>query len=369
MPSRFLASKIKLAGLSKNKIILVCVIIVTVLITLTLNGGAPDTAKNAVSSDSPNNGKYIKPKNKNEIDNLLAQIGDLHKNATESYPLVIGKITSETGDNHNNNTEQVPDITQSEQKKFKNVQTATMYASPRGRSLMYSMKVNSSASITTINQNDNKEAGETMDSLDVTSSKDKYELKAGSVIPAIMVNGINSELAGTVIAYVRASVYDSITRTYLLIPQGSKLVGKYDSNVVYAQDRLAVAWSQLIYPDGSSTKLKAIPGTDLEGYSGFYDQVDNHYFRLFGASFIMGVITGAMQYSQNNASTTTQINSSPTMGQTMSSSLGQQVGQTGMAITQKNLNAAPTITIRPNYPFNIIVTSNLQLKPFARADG
>ena len=186
------------------------------------------------------------------------------------------------------------------------------------------------------------------------------------IIHSVMLNGLNSELPGSVIALVRGNVYDSITRTYLLIPQGSKLIGSYDSNVIYAQERVAVAWNRIIYPNGSSTNLKAVPGTDIEGYSGFYDQVDNHYFRLFGASFIMGVITGAMEYSQNDTNNSSSIGGNPSVGQTMAGSLGQQMGQTGMAITQKNLNVAPTIVIRPNYPFSIIVTSDLRLKPFKK---
>ncbi len=179
-----------------------------------------------------------------------------------------------------------------------------------------------------------------------------------------MVNGLNSDLPGVVIAIVRQNIYSSITRQFLLIPQGSRLVGSYDSHVIYAQERVAVAWNKLIYPDGSSTNLKAMPGTDIEGYSGFYDQVDNKYWRLFGASFVMGVITGAMQYSQSSNTSNIQSMSTPTVGQTMSSSLGQQMGQTGLMITQKNLNVQPTLLIRPNYPFNIIVTSDLALKPF-----
>lgn len=183
-----------------------------------------------------------------------------------------------------------------------------------------------------------------------------------------MLNGLNSELPGDVVAIVRANIYDSITRRYLLIPQGSKLVGHYDSNVIYGQQRIAVAWNRLIYPDGSSTTLKAVPSSDIEGYGGFYDQVDNHYFRLFGASFIMGVITGAMQYSQNN-NTPVALGANPTVGQTVAGSLGQQMGQTGMMITQKNLSIAPTIVIRPNYPFSLLITADLNLKPFARIDN
>jgi type IV secretion system protein VirB10 len=180
-------------------------------------------------------------------------------------------------------------------------------------------------------------------------------------------------LPGQIIAQVRENVYDSSTRKYLLIPQGAKLVGLYDNNIIYGQERILVAWNRLIYPDGSSINLKAMPGTDLEGYSGFYDEVDNKYWKIFGSSFIMGVITGAMQYSQNNTNANTQIggigitttNNDPTVGQTLSGSLGQQMGQTGLAITQKNLNVQPTLIVKPNYPFNIMVTADMMLRPIA----
>lgn len=201
----------------------------------------------------------------------------------------------------------------------------------------------------------------------LVEAQSPYEVKAGSVIPAIMINGLNSDLAGQVVAQVRENVYDSSTRKYLLIPQGAKLVGVYNNNITYGQERILVAWNRLIYQNGSSISLNAMPGTDLEGYAGFYDVVDNKYWKIFGNSFVMGVITAAMQYSQNN--TNSQIISSgttgnnPTVGQTLSSSLGQQLGQTGLAITQKNLNVQPTLIIKPNYPFNIMLTADMVLRP------
>lgn len=201
--------------------------------------------------------------------------------------------------------------------------------------------------------------------------KSPYEIKAGSVIPAIMVNGLNSDLPGQIIALVRENVYDSATRKYLLIPQGARLVGLYDNNISYGQERILIAWNRLIYQDGSSINLKAMPGTDLEGYAGFYDEVDNKYWKIFGTSFIMGVITGAMQYSQNNTNANIQVggvgitttDTNPTVGQTLSGSLGQQLGQTGLSLAQKNLNVQPTLIIRPNYPFNVMITADMILRP------
>lgn len=206
----------------------------------------------------------------------------------------------------------------------------------------------------------------------VIDAKSPYEVKAGSVIPAIMINGLNSDLPGQIIALVRENVYDSSTRRYLLIPQGAKLVGLYDNNIIYGQERILVAWNRLIYQDGSSINLKAMPGTDLEGYAGFYDEVDNKYWKIFGSSFIMGVITGAMQYSQNNTNANVQVGgigitngNNPTVGSTLSGSLGQQLGQTGLALAQKNLNVQPTLIVKPNYPFNIMITADMILRPLA----
>ena len=204
--------------------------------------------------------------------------------------------------------------------------------------------------------------------------KSPYEVKAGSVIPATMINGLNSDLPGQVIAQVRDNIYDTVSRRYLLIPQGARLVGLYDSNILYGQERILVAWNRLIYPNGSSINLKAMPGTDLEGYSGFHDIVDNKYWKIFGTSFIMGVLTGAMQYSQNNTNANVQVgglgitsNSNPTVGQTLAGSLGQQLGQTGLMLAQKNLNIQPTLIVKPNYPFNIMITADMILRPYKLA--
>jgi type IV secretion system protein VirB10 len=187
-----------------------------------------------------------------------------------------------------------------------------------------------------------------------------------------MISGLNSDLPGQIVAQVRENVYDSVTRQYLLIPQGAKLIGLYDSNIAYGQERVLVIWNRLIYPNGDSINLKSMPGTDLEGYAGLHDIVDNKYWRLFGTSFIMGVITGAMQYSQNNTNANVQVgglglsNANPTIGQTMAGSLGQQLGQTGLSIAQKNLNVQPTLIIRPSYPFNVMITADIILKPYPK---
>ncbi len=204
---------------------------------------------------------------------------------------------------------------------------------------------------------------------ELVSPKSPYLIQAGSIIPCVMISGINSDISGQVIAQVRENVYDSINGSYLLIPQGSKLLGTYSNQVAYGQKRLGVAWTRVIYPNGYSIDLKGIPGSDVAGFNGFYDQVDNHYWSIFGSSFVIGVITAGMQYSQNNTNPDAQIgglgvSTSPSIGQTVAGSLGQQLGQTAMMITQKGLNVAPTLTIRQGYMFTVMLTADIALRPY-----
>ncbi|MGT2457750.1 TrbI/VirB10 family protein [Cupriavidus basilensis] len=186
-----------------------------------------------------------------------------------------------------------------------------------------------------------------------------YEIKAGWVIPAVLIGGMNSDLPGQVIGQVRENVFDTRSGRFLLIPQGSRLVGRYDSYVAFGQKRALVAWTRLIFPDGSSYNLRGMPGADAAGFAGFADQVDNHYARIFGTAALMSVISAAAQLSQPNNSGNT--NGNPNASQTAAGALGQQLGQTGMQMAQKNLNIQPTIEIRPGYRFNVMVTADMAL--------
>lgn len=191
-----------------------------------------------------------------------------------------------------------------------------------------------------------------------------YEVKAGAVIPAIMIGGINSDLPGQVIAQVKENVYDSKTGQHLLIPQGSRLIGLYDSSVTYGQERVLLAWNRVIFPNGDSFNLQGMPGADKAGYAGFFDQVDNHYFKIFGNAILMSIISAGVQISQpNNGGNGNNSNQGPSVSQTVGAALGQQIGQTALTITQKNLNIQPTLKIRPGYEFNVMVTADMILPP------
>ncbi|MDL2226467.1 hypothetical protein LJB86_02285 [Deltaproteobacteria bacterium OttesenSCG-928-M10] len=187
----------------------------------------------------------------------------------------------------------------------------------------------------------------------------RYELKTGTVIPGIMVSGINSDLPGTLIAQVSQNVFDTATGRSLIIPQGSKLYGVYDSRVVYGQSRVLIAWNRVIFPDGSSVTLGAMPGTNISGYAGFKDKVDNHYLRIFGSAIMMSLISGGMSYAVDQVSNNSSDSNSTTVQDEMAAALAAQLGQTTLQLLQKNLSIKPTLEIRPGYQFNVIITKDV----------
>jgi type IV secretion system protein VirB10 len=194
-----------------------------------------------------------------------------------------------------------------------------------------------------------------------------YELRAGFVVPATMISGINSGLPGQIIAQVSQNVYDTPTGRHMLIPQGSRLVGSYSSDVAYGQERILVAWQRIVFPDGKAMDIGAMPGTDGAGYAGFQDEINNHYFRTFSSAFLMsGIIAGISlsQGSNNNNNGNTQRSSDA-----LSEAMGQQFGTVIAQMVSKNLNVAPTLTIRPGYRFNVMVVKDLTFtKPYQSFD-
>lgn len=189
----------------------------------------------------------------------------------------------------------------------------------------------------------------------VESPISPYVLRAEFVIPGIAISGINSDLPGQIMAQVGQDVYDTPTGRYLLIPQGSRLVGNYSSNVAYGQSRVLVAWNRIIFPDGKSLDIGTMPGADSAGYSGFKDKVNNHYFRLFASAFLMSGVTAGISLSQERDSTDDRLSTR----QALSEALGQQLGEVTTQLISKNLNIAPTSEIRPGFRFNLIVTKDI----------
>lgn len=190
----------------------------------------------------------------------------------------------------------------------------------------------------------------------VQAPRSPYELRAGFVIPATMISGINSDLPGQIIAQVSQDVWDTATGRHLLIPMGSRLVGSYSSNVEYGQSRVMIGWQRIVFPDGKALDIGAMAGADQAGYAGAKDKVNHHYLRVFGSALLMSVITAGVELSQGDNSTG---GDQQRAGDALSEALGQQLGQAMAQMIRKNLNISPTIEIRPGYRFNVMVSKDL----------
>lgn len=185
-----------------------------------------------------------------------------------------------------------------------------------------------------------------------------YEVMTGTVIPATMITGINSDLPGQMVAQVSQNVYDTPRGRHLLIPQGTRLIGQYSHSVAYGQERVLVAWNRLVFPDGKSLDIGAMPGATGAGYSGLKDQVDNHYLRIFGSAFLMSMITGGMVYGVDkfdDDGSDDDVSASDALAQ----ALAVQIGNTALQLIERNLSIAPTLEIRPGFRFNVVVTKDM----------
>ena len=190
----------------------------------------------------------------------------------------------------------------------------------------------------------------------VVPQQSPYELRRGSVIPATLITGINSDLPGRITAQVSQNVYDSATGHRLLIPQGTKLFGRYDSKMSFGQSRVLVVWTDIIFPNGSTLQIGGMAGTDAQGYGGFHDKVNNHYWRTFGSAALIALIGTGMDASLPESSTlATQDTASDAARRNFAESFGSVAEQT----ISRNLNIQPTLEIRPGYKFNVLVDQDV----------
>jgi type IV secretion system protein TrbI len=186
-----------------------------------------------------------------------------------------------------------------------------------------------------------------------------YQLLAGTVIAASLVAGLNSDLPGFVIAQVTEHVYDTVSGRYLLIPQGSRLIGKYDNVVAFGQERALVVWQRIILPDGSSIVIDNLPATDTGGYAGLSDDFDLHTWKLL-KGIALATVLGVGSQLAFGASDSELVKA-------LQQSTQSTTNRAGQRLVERNLNVQPTITVRPGWPLRVIVHKDLVLRPYRYA--
>lgn len=183
-----------------------------------------------------------------------------------------------------------------------------------------------------------------------------YQVMAGTIIPASLITGLNSDLPGQVIAQVTEHVYDSATGECLLIPQGSRLLGRYDSIIAYGQSRALMVWTRLLLPDGTSIQIDNLPGTDAAGFAGLSDKVDYHGWALFKAAVLSSLLSVGTELGRDRGE--------DGIFQALRDGTQQTLNQAGQEIVTRQLAVQPTITVRPGWRLKVIVNQDLILQPY-----
>jgi type IV secretion system protein TrbI len=189
----------------------------------------------------------------------------------------------------------------------------------------------------------------------VAAPASPHVLQAGAVIASALITGIRSDLPGQITAQVTEHVYDSPTGRILLVPQGTRIIGQYDSNVQFGQNRVLLVWNRLIFPNGRSIVLERQPGADVEGYAGLQDGVDYHWWDLAKAAGLSSFLSIGAELGAGNDDQLISAIRNGAQG---------TINDAGQQIVRRQLNVAPTLTVRPGFPVRIIVTRDLVLEPY-----
>jgi len=189
----------------------------------------------------------------------------------------------------------------------------------------------------------------------LTSPASPNVVQAGSIIPAALITGVRSDLPGQITAQVTANVYDSPTGRILLIPQGARLIGEYDSEIAAGQTRVLLAWDRLIMPDGRSIVLERQPGADGAGFAGLQDRVNQHWGNLLKAAAVSTLLGVGAEFGSGSEDDLTRA---------LRRGSQDTINQTGQQIVRRQLNVQPTLTIRPGHPLRVVLTRDLVLEPF-----
>ncbi|MBJ7407538.1 MULTISPECIES: TrbI/VirB10 family protein [Hyphomicrobiales] len=180
-------------------------------------------------------------------------------------------------------------------------------------------------------------------------------LQAGAVISAALITGIRSDLPGQITAQVTENIYDSPTGRILLVPQGTRVIGQYDNNVQFGQNRVLLVWTRLIFPNGRSIVLERQPGADVEGFAGLQDGVDYHWWDLAKAAGLSTLL---------NVGAELAVDDQDRLLRAIRNGGQDTINDAGQQIIRRQLNVAPTLTIRPGFPVRVIVTRDLVLEPY-----
>ena len=190
----------------------------------------------------------------------------------------------------------------------------------------------------------------------IVSPRSAFELKSGTLLPCVLISGLNSDLPGNMIAQVSENVWDTATGRYLLIPRGSRLIGTYDNQISYGQSRVLVMWNRLIFPDGASLVLDNLKGADQSGYSGFKGAVNRHWGSIISSALLVSLLGAGVELAApTNNGDRDKDDPRSILAENAASAVAEAIAQ----IIQREANRQPTIKIKPGYRFMIFVQHDI----------
>ena len=201
-----------------------------------------------------------------------------------------------------------------------------------------------------------------------------YEIKQGTIIPGVMITGINSDLPGRIVGQVSQNVYDTSSGAHMLIPQGTRIFGRYDSSITYGQNRVLIVWTRLIFPDGTALNIANMAGSDQAGQSGLNDKTNRHLVSMYGQAILLSAIGGGIDSLTAGIADDQTIN--PLTGQpnvltrdqrveqAIREEFGDNLNRVTSKVLDRGLDRQPTITIRPGKPFVILVDQDIVVEPY-----
>lgn len=206
----------------------------------------------------------------------------------------------------------------------------------------------------------------------VQKAPSRFELWAGSTIPAQLDTGINSDLPGPAVAHVVSDVYDSRNGSYLLIPRNARLIGHYNSSISVGQARIQILWDRLIWPDGRQIDIEGMPGADTEGNAGLFADVNDHRGRIITTTIITGLLAGAGQLAQGGQNSLITVNPytgqavalQPSVGSILASNMAQSAQSAGSQIINQTSQQPPTLTVPKGERFSVILDRTIELQPY-----
>jgi type IV secretion system protein VirB10 len=187
-----------------------------------------------------------------------------------------------------------------------------------------------------------------------------YELKAGAVVPAALLTAIETSREGPVVATITENVFDTVSGRILLIPQGSRLLGRHEGESHYGDKRAFVTWDRLILPNGKSLVLSHEPGVDAQGSVGVQGQVDRRIGSLVVATLFAGAITSLGEVARDH-----QGRSIGLIGDA-GDAAAIEGAEVGGRLIDRELQVKPQIRLPPGARVRVLITHDLILEPYQR---